>query len=196
MKKLIAITMSLVLLVSLTGCLGTGEVDTPATAADGTAWDSSWQNIGGFLGLEAPGGDFELFDSNGTLQSMEMYYATWVVGDPTPIDDDTSAYDCQLYFLLQSLESDADAAEELTTWRSSFTGDFAITEERTVTAAGQEFALVFYTCTAADAHYECGVTALTQWGSRAILVDLARIPGLDVDLEKTMLTFLEGFHYA
>ncbi len=196
MKKLTAILLCMALLLTLTGCLGTGEVDTPATVSDGTAWDSTWTNIGGFLGLEAPAGDFESFDTNGSLSGMEMYYASWVLGEPTPIDDDTSAYDAQIYFLLQSMESQAAAADALTEWRGNITGDFAITGERTITAAGQEFTLVLYTCTGENDHYGSGAVALGQWGSRAILVDMAAVDGLGLEPESILISFLEGFHYA
>lgn len=196
MKKLIAICLIFALTLSLSGCLGDGSIENPRTAADGTPWDDSWTSIGGRIGIEQPGGDFGLLDSNGTLKSMEMYYATWVCGDPVEQDEDTLVYDGQIYLLAEDCGSASVAADTMALWREQIGADFTVTEERTVTAAGVEFTLVFYDCLAEDSHFSRGVTAMGVWQDMGLLVDMACVGEMDLDLAKTIEDFLNGFHYA
>ncbi len=196
MKKLLAICLILTVALTLGGCLGDGSVRNPETVADGTPWDSAWATIGGRIGIEQPAKPFRLFDSNGDLPSMEMYYASWVCGEVTQLDEDNAAYDGQIYLLAENCGDSATAADTMQLWREQMGEDFAITGEDTVTAAGVEFTLVRYDCVAEDAHFDYGITAMGVWKELGILVDIARVEGLELDLEQTMTDFLEGFHYA
>ncbi len=194
MKRFLVLLV--VLCLTLTGCLGDGTIDPPETVADGTPWDDSWTSIGGRFGVAQPPEDFRLLDTNGDLPDMEMYYASWVWGQVTRLDEETTAYDGQLYLLAEECGDSATAADTMLLWREQLGEDFAITQERTVTAQGVEFTLVFYDCLAEDAHFATGITAMGVWKDMGILVDTARVEGLALDLEQTLLDFLNGFHYA
>ncbi len=193
MKRILA--LCLCLMVTLTGCLGNGTIDNPETMSDGTPWNRAWTGLGGRLGVEQPGLPFALFDTNGDLPDMEMYYASWVCGEVTKVDDDTSAYDGQIYLLTETCGTAATAADTMQLWREQIDeNDFQITQERTFTAGGVEFTLVSYDCP--QGHFAQGITALGVWKDLGILVDAAKTAELDLDLTKTMEAFLEGFHYA
>ncbi len=194
MKKFLAICLILTLALTLGGCLGDGTIDNPETVADGTPWNNAWASIGGRIGIEYPGLPFELFDTNGDLPDMEMYYASWVCGQVTKIDEETSAYDAQIYLLAECCGDAATAADTMALWREQMDEGFEITRERTFTAAGVEFTLVYYNCP--DSHFAQGITAMGVWKDMGILVDAARVAELDLDLEQTMEQFLNGFHYA
>lgn len=195
MKKKLVIVLCLVLMLTLGGCLGDGSAENPDTAADGTPWSEDWTSLGGILGLEQPGGGFALLDTNGDLANMEMYYATWVIGEPIPVDDESSVYDAQLYMLVEDCGSATVAADTMALWKEQFGDEILVTETRTVTAAGQEFELVFYDCPEGE-HFESGITAIGVWGRYGILVDLASTQNVELALEDVMTAFLEGFHYS
>ncbi len=195
MKKCTVLALILALAISLTGCLGDGSVKNPDSLPDGTPWNDSWETIGGRIGIDQPGEPFHRFDSNGDLPGMEMYYASWVCGEVTNIDEDTSAYDGQIYFMAEACGDPATAADTMDLWRDQVADNFTVTGERTFTARGVEFTLLSYDCGPGE-HFQRGITALGVWKDLGLLVEVAAVPGLELDLEGTLERFLEGFHYA
>ena len=196
MKKCIAIILTIALMVSLTGCLGDGSVRLPDKMADGTPWDNSWTGLCGRIGVEQPGGGFLLLTTNGSLEGADLYYATWIGGTETKLDKDTYVYDAQLYLMAEPCTISTDAEDTLSLWREQIGDDFAVTEEKQITAAGVDYTLVFYDCLAEDSHYSQGVMALGVWNATAIVADLGKVAGYDLELGEFMEAFLSGFHFV
>lgn len=194
MKKLTAIILTLVLLLGLCGCVQGAR--RPAVMSDGTPWDNSWTGLGSQIGIEQPGGDFSLLVTNGSTKDAGLYYATWIAGKETILENDVCAYDTQLYLMAEPCTLATDAEDTLALWREQLGSDFLLTEERQLTAAGVTYTLLFYDCLAEDAHYACGVMALGVHNATAITVDLARVEDCDLDLETFIEEFLNGFHFA
>lgn len=195
MKKKLVIVLCLVLIMTFSGCLGDGSAETPEAAADGTPWSEEWTSLGSLMGMEQPLGGLELLDTNGDLADMEMYYATWVAGEPIPVDEESSVYDAQLYMLVEDCGSEDVAADTMALWKEQFGEEILVTETRTITAAGQEFELILYNCPEGE-HFENGITAMGVWGRYGILVDLASTENVELALEEIMTAFLNGIHYA
>lgn len=196
MKKLTAIILCAALMLTLTGCLGDGSVKKPSVMADGTRWDNSWTGMGGYLGVEQPEGDFLQLTSNGDLDGVDLHYATWIAGEETELEDGAYAYDCQLYLMTEDCGISEDAMDTLQLWREQIGEGFSVTEERTFSANGVDFTLVFYDCLEADSHFASGVTAMGVWKSIVIVADLGKTADFDLDLAATIEDFLNGFHYA
>ena len=196
MKKCIAMFLTIALMVSLTGCLGDGSVRVPDKMADGTPWDPTWTGLGGRIGVEQPGEGFLLLTTNGSLDKADIYYATWIGGEETEVEPDTYVYDAQLYLMAEPCNLTADAEDTLSLWREQIGDDFAITEETQITAAGVDYTLLFYDCLNADSHYDCGVMALGVRNATAIVADLGKVEGYDLELGEFLEQFLSGFHFA
>ena len=194
MKKAIAIILTLALVLTLTGCVQGARL--PAVMSDGSPWDNSWTGLGGRIGVEQPGNGLVLLTTNGNTKDAPLYYATWIAGEETKLPNDAYAYESQLYLMAEDCHVATDAEDTLALWRDQLGSDFAVTEERRITAAGVEYTLLFYNCLAEDAHYECGVMALGVHKATAITVDLARVEGYDLDLSAMIEGFLKGFHFA
>lgn len=190
MKKYLTIILAVAL--TLTGCAGTAKL--PEQMSDGTAWDYDWVGLGGRIGVEKPGEAFKLLTTNGTQKDADIYYATWIAGAEHDLGDDTYAYDCQLYLMAEDCTISTDAEETLALWRDQIGGNFAVTAEQTITAAGVEYALISYDCE--DSHFAAGATALGVWNATAIVVDLGIVAGYDLDPAEFLTEFLQGFHYA
>lgn len=193
MKKIIL--MTLVLALMLSGCMG-GLIPNPDTMADGTPWDDSWTNMAGRLGVEQPGGDFRLLTTNGTLEGLQVQYATWVCGEETEVDKDTYVYDGQIYLMTEVCGTADQAEQTRKEWQEKFGGDLQITEREQLTVDGAEYELLYYDCLAADSHFARGVTALWTYGDMMLVVDIACAEGLDLDLTGTMERFIQGIHYV
>lgn len=196
MKKIICIILCAALMLTLTGCLGDGSVKNPSVMADGSRWDGSWTGMGGYLGVEQPEGDFLLLTTNGDLDGVDLHYSTWIGGEETELEDGSYAYDCQLYLMTEDCGVSEDAMDTLALWREQLGGDFSVTEERTYSANGVDFTLVFYDCLAEDSHFASGVIAMGVWKSIVIVADLGKTADHDLDLTATIEDFLNGFHYA
>lgn len=196
MNKCIAILLTIVLMVSLTGCLGDGSVRVPDTMSDGTPWDNTWTGLGGMIGVEQPGHGFLLLTTNGSLDGADIYYATWIGGEETKLDKDTYVYEAQLYLMAEPCTISTDAEDTLALWREQIGGDFAVTGETQITASGVDYTLVFYDCLAEDSHYANGVMALGVRNATAIIADLGLVEGYDLEPAAFLEEFLGGFHFA
>lgn len=190
MKRLLALVLSLTLFLS--GC-GT---KLPAQTSDGTAWDPDWLGLGGRIGVEDPGNGFRLLTTNGSRKDAGLYYATWIAGEEHDLGDDAYAYDCQIYLMAEECTICTDAEETLALWREQIGGDFSITAQTTVTAAGVEFTLIAYDCLREDSPFASGVTALGVRNATAIVADLGVVEGYALEPVEFLTAFLNGFHYA
>lgn len=194
-KRISAIVLCALLLVTLTGCLGDGSVENPKVMSDGAKWDGSWTPMGGYMGAEQPEG-FLLLTTNGDIKGMEMCYATWIAGSETELEDGNFVYDCQLYLMTEQCGTDEVALDTIALWREQIGGDLAVTEEREICAGGVDFTLVFYECRGGETHFDRGVTALGIRDGVAIVADLGKVDPFVLDLAAAMEDFLMGLHYA
>lgn len=87
----------------------------PDQAADGAAWDKSWEMMAKAVGIEPPGHGLTLLANNSVLAGEDTYYAAWTAGELvqyTNADgDEVDLYPAQLYLLLYGC-ADETAAEE------------------------------------------------------------------------------------
>ena len=85
----------------------------PSAAADGAAWDKSWEMMAKVVGIEAPGGGLTLLTNNSVLAGEDTYYASWTAGEPSPYTnadgDEVDLYPAQLYVLLYGCADQAAA---------------------------------------------------------------------------------------
>lgn len=189
-KRILALILALGLL--LTGC-GTGMIPNPKTVDGGIPWENTWTNLGGMLGVEQPGGDFKLLSSNGRLEGMEIFYATWVCGEETKTGD-TSAFDGQIYLMAERCDTAEEARENLVQWQNQFAAQ-TVTARRETAAGDCAIELVAYDCPD-NGHFSRGITALWQRQELVLVVDIACIEALTLDLDATMEHFLGCIHYA
>lgn len=189
------IPLILILTLILGGCAG-NLVPDPRTVDGGTAWDESWTNLGGLVGVEQPGGGFELLTTNGRLGDMTIRYATWVCGQETELEDDRSVYEGQIYLMTEDCGTAEAAASTLDQWHGQFGAGLTVTRREQLTLKDAQFELIHYDSAASDSHFSRGVTAIWQWGDVVLVADIAAADSLTLDLSATMEQFLEGIHYA
>lgn len=191
MKKLFALLLSLLFTLSLTGCY-----ESPAAAADGTPWNESWELIGTVMGVEAPGNGLALMDNNGALAAMDMFYATWTIGEPVTIlnedGDEAQVYDAQLYLLADGNQTPEEAAQTIESWISRYN----VHDTRSVTCNGQDYTLVTYYFTSETNPYAGGISAFGVYETYAIAAELVCDADYQGDLTLILTEFLEGCHYA
>ncbi len=192
-RKLIPLILALTLV--LCGCTG-GMIANPKTVDGGVPWEGSWTNLGGLVGVEQPGGEFELLTSNGRLEGLTIQYATWVCGAETVLEDDKSVFEGQIYLMTESCGTAVAAAATLEQWHSQFGTGLQITRREQITVGGQEYELLHYDCTDPQLHFSRGAAVLWQRGDLVLVADLAAAASLDLDLTATMEHFLSGIHYA
>lgn len=181
-------------LFCLTGC-----THYPDQAADGMEWDKNWIILGSALGVEEPGDDLTLLDNNSILAGDDLYYASWVIGEPAPYTNadgkEIDLYDAQLYLLLCGCADSAYAQQTLEDWIEQEQETYTVTETRTETCNGQEYTVLIYECGSEANPYSRGASAFATCGNYAVSAELAcqeNYPGQAVEV---LLRFLEGCHY-
>ena len=192
-RRILALTLALSLL--LTGCMTQGMIQPPETLADGTPWDGSWVNMAGLVGVEQPEG-FELLTTNGSLENLDIQYATWVMGQETEIEKNTYIYEGQVYLMTELCGTAEAAAQTIGEWHTQFDSTLTLTGRETVTVGGTEFELLHYDPAGTDSHFSRGVCAIWSYGDIVLVADIACAETLDLDLTRVMEDFLAGFHYV
>ena len=191
MKKLYTALLVLLLLLSLAGCY-----ESPAAAADVTPWEESWELIGTVMGVEAPGNGLTLMDNNGALAAMDMFYATWTIGEPVTITnedgDEAQSYDAQLYLLADGNQTPEEAGETIESWISRYN----VLDTRSATCNGQKYTLVSYSFASETNPYTRGVSAFGVYETYAIAAELVCDAEYEGDLTLILTEFLEGCHRA
>jgi len=194
MKKFIICLLALCL--TLSGC----SRSAPDRAADGGDWDENWTTLGGVLGVEEPGNDLVLRDSNEALSVNDMYLASWTVGEGSPYTnedgDEVVLYPVRLDVLVYGRRDEAAAQEALEDWtaRQREIYDVRSTEEQTHN--GQDYTVSAYLCKSETNPYSRGVSAFGVYGSYAISAELNCTDGFTGDEAAILSEFLDGCHYA
>lgn len=191
MKKLLALLLPALFLFSLSGCY-----QSPAAAVDGTPWAEDWELIGTVMGVEAPENGLTLMDNNGALAAMDMFYATWTIGEATAItnedDEEAQVFDAQLYLLADGNQAPEEAQETIESWISRYN----VQEMLSATCNSQPFTLVRYTFDSETNPYARGLSAFGVYETYAIAAELVCQDAFDGDLYQILTEFLEGCHYA
>ncbi|OUQ23724.1 hypothetical protein B5E80_09370 [Flavonifractor sp. An135] len=185
----------------LTGLLGlSGCSSYPEQAADGTPWDPDWTMLGSVLGAEEPGNGFSLQENYSVLTGEDIYYATWVAGEPSAYTnedgEDVDVYDAQLYLLAVGCADESYALQNQEDWIARQQETYTVTETWSETRNGQEYTLLAYECGSETNPYQRGVSAFTVYGNYAISAELACRAEFTGQEREILLQFLDGCHYS
>lgn len=185
----------------LTGLLGlSGCSSYPEQAADGTPWDPDWTMLGSVLGAEEPGNGFSLLENYSVLTGEDIYYATWVAGEPSAYTnedgEDVDVYDAQLYLLAVGCADESYALQNQEDWIARQQETYTVTETWSETRNGQEYTLLAYECGSETNPYQRGVSAFTVYGNYAISAELACRAEFTGQEREILLRFLDGCHYS
>lgn len=190
--------LTLLLVVGLLGLSSCSQY--PDQAVDGTPWDVSWTMLGSVVGAEAPENGFSLWENYSVLTGEDIYYATWVAGEPdhyTNEDgDEVEVYDAQIYFLAMGCGDEAYAGENLAEWMARQQETYTVTETWSETRNGQEYTLLTYECGSETNPYERGISAFTTYGRYALNVELTCQNTYTGQEREILLQFLDGCHYS
>ena len=185
----------------LTGLLGlSGCSAYPVQAADGAPWDPDWTVLGSVLGAEEPGSGSSLLENYSVLTGEDIYYATWVAGEPSAYTnedgEDVDVYDAQLYLLAVGCADESYALQNQEDWIARQQETYTVTETWSETRNGQEYTLLAYECGSETNPYQRGVSAFTVYGNYAISAELACRAEFTGQEREILLRFLDGCHYS
>lgn len=194
MKKFLCLLLP-VCLLCLSGC-----THYPDRAADGTKWDKDWTILGSALGVEEPGDGLTLRDNSSILTGDDLYYATWVIGEPSPYTNEdgkeVEVYDAQLYLLLCGCADGDYARQTMEDWIGREQETYTVLETRTETCNGQEYTVLLYECGSETNPYSRGASAFAVCGNYAVSAELACRESYPGGESEVLLRFLEGCHYS
>ena len=186
-------------LALLAGCGGRGGY--PAKAADGGAWDESWEMLGSVLGAEAPGHGFALLDNNSILTVQDTYLATWVSGGPidhvTAGGDEAQIYEAEIFLLLQGCKDAENAQTAVNEWMALANDSYDVSETlQGETHNGQAYTILTYTVASETNPYSRGAGAYAVYENYAVSAELACLDSYAGDAGAILRGFLDGCHYA
>ncbi len=171
----------------------------PDQAADGAAWDKSWEMMAKAVGIEPPGHGLTLLANNSVLTGEDTYYAAWTVGDPvqyTNADgDEVDLYPAQLYLLLYGCADETAAEEACADFLAREKETYTVQDERTETHNAQDYTVLDYTGGSADNPYDRGSSAFAVRGNYVLVAELLAQDSFDGDLPQMLADFLDGVHY-
>ena len=170
----------------------------PEKAADGAAWDKSWEMMGAAVGIEPPGG-LTLLANNSILAGSDTYYAAWTAGEAakyTNADgDEVDLYPAQLYVLLYGCADAAEAEATCADFLAREKATYTVQDERTETHSAQDYTVLDYTGGSADNPYDRGSSAFAVRGNYVLVAELLAQDSFDGDLPQILADFLDGVHY-
>lgn len=172
----------------------------PSGAADGAAWDKSWEMMGKVVGIAPPGHGLTLQTNNSVLAGEETYYASWTIGEGEPYinedGDEVSLHPAQLYLLLYGCGDAASAQstceEFLTRERQTYT----VQQEYTAVYNDQSYTLMDYACISETNPYERGCSAFTVYGNYVFVAELTCQESFEGDAAQILSDVLDGIHYS
>ena len=171
----------------------------PEKAADGAAWDKSWEMMGTAVGIEPPGGGLTLLANNSILAGEDTYYATWTAGEAakyTNADgDEVDLYPAQLYVLLYGCADEAAASDACAGFLAREKETYTVEDERTETHSAQDYTVLDYTGGSAGNPYGRGSAAFAVRGNYVLVAELLAQDSFDGDVPQLLADFLDGVHY-
>ena len=178
----------------------TAGKDYPSRAADGGAWDESWEMLGPVLGVEAPGSGFALQDNSAVLTADDIFYASWTAGEAAPYTnedgDEVLVYDAQLYMLAVGCADGENAQKAVAEWTARENDTYTVRDTGAGTYNGQPYDLLYYDCGSDTNPYERGVTAFTVYGNYALSAELTCRDTFDGDEAAILADVLTRCHYS
>lgn len=193
--KAAAVLLAGALCLGLAGCAGSP----PERAADGLSWDESWVTVGGTVGVDTPEG-MDLRENNDALAVSGMYYATWSMGEAEPYTnedgDDVALYGAQLYLLVDSCQSAAEAESTLAQWKDMASRQYIVSSSVEENHNGVDFAVITYTFDSDTNPYAQGVSAFGVYQNCAISAEFTCQEDFNGDAAQLLAVFLDSCHYA
>lgn len=190
MKRILAITLLAALI--LTGCAKPAQEEHPE-------WDEGWTRIGGRLAVE-PLRDFELLENNDMLAPSGIYYAAWSCGqgrDFTNTEGDAAtAYDAQIYLLIQDCDSDKDAVKAIESWMARESENYETGEPSDASFGDQSYRTLTLLSGREGNPYTHGAAAFAARGASAVSVEVLCADGFEGEAQEVLNRFLQGIHYG
>lgn len=172
----------------------------PSAAADGAAWDKSWEMMAKAVGIEAPGDGLTLLTNNSVLAGEDTYYASWTVGEPAPYTnadgDEVDLYPAQLYVLLYGCADQAAAESACADFLAREQETYTVQDQRTETHNAQDYTIIDYTGGSAGNPYGRGSSAFAVRGNYVLVAELLAQDSFNGDVSRMLSDFLDGVHYS
>lgn len=172
----------------------------PSAAADGAAWDKSWEMMAKVVGIEAPGDGLTLLTNNSVLAGEDTYYASWTAGEPAPYTnadgDEVDLYPAQLYVLLYGCADRAAAESACADFLAREQETYTVQDQRTEEHNTQRYTVLDYTGGSADNPYGRGSSAFAVRGNYVLVAELLAQDSFDGDVSRMLSDFLDGVHYS
>lgn len=191
-------SVTLLLMACLLGLSGCSQY--PDQAVDGTPWDANWTMLGSVVGAEEPGNGFSLLENYSVLTGEDIYYATWIAGEPADYTnedgEEVKVYDAQLYVLAVGCADEIHARQNQEEWIARQQQTYTVTETWIETRNGQEYTLMAYECGSETNPYDRGISAFTVYGTYAVSAELTCQDDFTGQEQEILLQFLDGCHYS
>lgn len=172
----------------------------PSAAADGAAWDQSWEMLGKTVGIAPPGHNLTLQANNSVLAGEDTYYATWTVGEPVPYTNEdgdlVDLYPAQLYVLLYGCQDEAAARAACGDFLDRERQTYAVQSEGTALHTGQDYTVLNYTCISDANPYDRGCSAFAVYENFVFVAELTCQKDFGGDVEQILSDVLDGVHYS
>lgn len=172
----------------------------PSAAADGAAWDKSWEMMAKVVGIEAPGDGLTLLTNNSVLAGEDTYYASWTAGESAPYTnadgDEVDLYPAQLYVLLYGCADQAAAESACADFLTREQETYTVQDQRTEEHNAQRYTVLDYTGGSADNPYGRGSSAFAVRGNYVLVAELLAQDSFDGDVSRMLSDFLDGVHYS
>lgn len=172
----------------------------PSAAADGAAWDKSWEMMAKVVGIEAPGDGLTLLTNNSVLAGEDTYYASWTAGESVPYTnadgDEVDLYPAQLYVLLYGCADQAAAESACADFLAREQETYTVQDQRTEEHNAQRYTVLDYTGGSADNPYGRGSSAFAVRGNYVLVAELLAQDSFDGDVSRMLSDFLDGVHYS
>lgn len=172
----------------------------PSAAADGAAWDKSWEMMAKVVGIEAPGDGLTLLTNNSVLAGEDTYYASWTAGEPSPYTnadgDEVDLYPAQLYVLLYGCADQAAAESACAGFLAREQQTYTVHSQRTEEHNAQRYTVLDYTGGSAGNPYGRGSSAFAVRGNYVLVAELLAQDSFDGDVSRMLSAFLDGVHYS
>ena len=148
---------ALCIMLTLTGCSSSSASAENTTAASGDV------TIGNFLSIQNIDSRLTLLNNLDTLSADGLYYASWVIGNVQPYEnndgDTIDLYDASLYLLSGEFKNTQYAQENLDSWLAAEKENYEVLTEEEITCNGQTYSLITYNSTHEDNPYARGISA-------------------------------------
>lgn len=132
--------------------------------------------IGSILKIASWPDSLTLYDSKDALAAEGLYYASWTSGVSSKYTNEDGVevdlYPAQVTLLGAERKDSESAQNEIAIWKSASGDNYAVSDTRTETIAGQEYEIITYTMKNPDSPWSGGVSAFGVHGRSAVCVEV------------------------